>query len=257
MSDTPREPVAEEEFELGDGDEPLEPEPDEPELDEEGEEPEPEEGEEPEPAAGEPRRQGRKGEAQRYRERLERTERELAELKTQRAQPAPAPVDPQAAARAEQEFYASLEMMAPTDAIRAIDQRRTAQFQQALLHQQSQINDRIDKQAYEAQARTSALHERYQQRVEDALRQEHAVGNFRPSREDVLAYLVGQDAIKRGSRAAAPQRRAAAARVEGQRARPTGARGDVAAGNRRPAAGSLEADIALVNAAINRGESVF
>lgn len=263
MSDVPGRDAVEEEFDPADITDELEPEPDEPEgdVDDGDDEPDPrfreeDEGEEPAPAAATPR-QGRKGEAQRYRERAERLEREVRELRTQRQQIVAPPVDPQAAARAEQEFYASLEMMAPVDAIRAIDQRRTAQFQGALLQQQAQIQDRIDKQYYDAKVETSKVHERYRERVEAALQAEHAVGNFRATRADVLAYLVGQDALKRGERAAPAQRRAAAARVDGQRTRPVGGRGDVAAGGRRPAAGSLEADIALINAAIARGKSVF
>ena len=224
MSDIPQDRV-EEELDLTEiGDDP-EPEPDEPEP-EEGEDEPPEGEDEPAPVAAETRQQRRKGEAQRYRERLERTERELAELKARAQQPAAPAFDPAAQARAEQEFLASLDMMSPAEAIRAIDQRRTAQFQQAIVAQQNVITDRIDKQAYDAEARTSPIHQRYRERVETALRAEHAVGNFRATRADVLAYLVGQDAIQRAGRAAPAQQRRAAARVNGQRVRPVNGRSD-------------------------------
>lgn len=258
MSDIPGGQPPEEELDLGEiVDDPNDPPADElEEIDEEVEPLEPGEDDEPEPAAAQPR-QGRRGQAERLRERLERTERDLAELRTQRQQPAAPTFDPAAAARAEQEFFASLDMMSPAEAIRAVDQRRTAQFQQALLSQQAQITDRIDKQAYDAEARTSVLHQKYRQRVEDQLRQEYAAGNLRATRTDILAYFIGQDALARAGRAAPAQRRAAAARVDGQRTRPAGARGDVAAGGRRPAADSLEADIAFVNDGLRKGHLVF
>ena len=256
MSDTPREPVepVTEEFDPAEIVDELEP--DEPEPDEgEGDELEPE-GDEP-PVVERPQRHGRKGEAQRYRERLDRTERELAELKAQRAQPAQPAFDPAAQARAEAEKWERRAMMSPVELVQDVQREARAEFQQAILAQQVQTQDLIDKQAYDARAETSRPHQIYRDRVETLLAAERARGNFGATRTAILKYLIGEDALERGARAVPRQQRAAAARLDGQRTRPVGARGDVARGGRRPAPGSLEADEELVNAAIARGESVF
>lgn len=239
MSDIPAGQPGEEDLDLGEIVDDLEPEPDDLEPGVDDEEPEPDEGD-PEPVAAAPQR--RKGEAARYRERLERTERELAELKARPAPVAQPAYDPAAAQRAEAEFNASLDMMAPADAIRAIDQRRTAQFQQVLFNQQNQINDRLDKQAYDAEARTSRVHQQYRQFVEDQLVRERAIGNHGATRADILAWKVGKDAIERANRTAPRQQRAAAGRVSRQQVRPGSTRSDGAAGSRtRP-----DADEALL-----------
>ena len=184
-------------------------------------------------------------------------EREVAELRGfQQGISQRQPVDPQAAQRAEQEFYASLEMMPPAQAYQAIVARERQNVGTALQQIEFRSNDRADKQAYDIAARTSRVHQQYRSQVEQTLASERAAGR-NPDREVILKFLVGNDVLERASRAAPAQRNGAAARVASQQTRPTGARGDVAAKGRRPQPGSLEADIALVEAAIARGESVF
>jgi len=165
-------------------------------------------------------------------------------------------VDPQAAARAEQEFYASLQYMPEEQRLQAVVQRERQTMGSALAQIEFRSNDRADKQAYDIAARTSKVHQQYRSQVEQTLASERAAGR-NPDREVILKFLVGNDVLERASRAAPAQRNGAAARVASQQTRPTGARGDVAAKGRRPQPGSLEADIALVEAAIARGESVF
>ena len=106
--------------------------------------------------------------------------------------------------------------------------------------QQLNTQELIDKQAYESQARTSRIHQQYQPQVEAMLRAERAAGNLSASRDGILNYLVGKDAIERANRGAPVQRRQAAVRVNGQQTRPTGARSDVARPE-RPQADSVEA----------------
>ena len=189
-------------------------------------------------------------------ERAARLERELAEARGFQQGMQARQVDPQAQARAEQEFYASLELMPPAQAYQAIVARERQNVGTALQQIEFRSNDRADKQSYDIAARTSRVHQQYRSQVEQTLASERAAGR-NPDREVILKFLVGNDVLERASRAAPAQRNGAAARVASQQTRPTGARGDVAAKGRRPQPGSLEADIALVEAAIARGESVF
>jgi hypothetical protein len=264
--------VVEEDFTLGPEDEPvpeIEPEVDadgnpiEPELDEDGDpiEPEPED-EIREPA---PRRSG--GGSQTIK--AQRRARQDAETETARLRQENAelrgyqagitqrqPADPQAAARADQEWYASLEMMPPAQAYQAIVQRERQAIGAELNQREFRANERADKQAYDATARTSKVHQQYRSQVESTLAAERAQ-NRNPEREVILKYLVGNDVLERANRAAPAQRTGAARRVAGQQTRPTGARGDVARTGRRPQPGTPEHDDMVVQDAIRRGESVF
>jgi hypothetical protein len=184
-------------------------------------------------------------------------ERQLAEARGfQQGVQARQPVDPQAAAKAEQEFYASLEMMPPAQAYQLLMQRGQQQIGNVVQNLQFQTNERLDKQAYESAARTSRVHQQYRSQVESTLAAERAQGR-NPDREVILKYLVGNDVLERAMRAAPAQRNGAARRVAGQQTRPTGARGDVGRSGRRPQPGTPEHDEMLVNDAIRRGESVF
>lgn len=221
---------------------------------------EPEEGEEPpdqeldengDPVEPEPQRRpaarGRRDQAARLRERLDRTERELQELRTnqQNYRPQAAPVDPQAYARAEQEKWERRAMMSPAEAMREVQQESEQRIQQYMMGVQLNTQDTIDKQAYAAEAKTSRVHRQYQAQVEALLANERARGNFAANRNSLLAYLVGQDTIRRSSAAAPKQRRQAAGRVAGQQTRPTSPRGDGGQA-RRPAADSYEAAVERV-----------
>lgn len=185
-----------------------------------------------------PARTGRKSAAQRWRDRAERTERELASLRQQvqgLAQPRP---DPEAQRRAAEQEQALLEQMSPAEVYRYQEQK----FQQRLQMQQLSIEDRIDKQAYDAAARNDPVYARHKDAVERIIAAEQAQGRFQ-SRETVLTYVIGEEARKRATSDAPRQRRAAARRVAGAQARPTGSRSD-AGGGRRPAGDSYEAALA-------------
>jgi translation initiation factor IF-2 len=176
-------------------------------------------------------------------------EREVAELRQIASRPA---VDPAAAARAEQEWLAQLDMMTPAQAAQAVLERSRRENQQQLNMLHFQTTDRLDKQAYDATARTSKVHQQYRSQVEQVLASERAQGR-NPDREIILKYLVGNDVLERGARAAPAQRSAAARRVNGQRTQPTGARGNVAPAGRRPAPGTPEHDDMLVEEFFSRG----
>ena len=119
-------------------------------------------------------------------------------------------------------------MMSPTEAMQDMQREAYQQVGQALQMQQVQIQDQIDKQAYDQAATTSAAHRKYQSRVEQVMAAERARGNIGANRTAILKYLIGDDAINRGAAAAPAQRRAARGRVAAQTARPTNARGDAA-----------------------------
>ena len=229
------------------------------EQEEEGEEAEDEIAAEPAP-----RRGGGSEAVRSVRRRAQEAERELAarnaeiaELRAgQRAIEARLANDPQAAARAREEQRQRRELMTPAEIAADVEQSLAQQFLQVRQADQLALHDRLDKQAYDAAARTSRVHRDYGAQVEKLYRDERAAGRY-PDREVLLKYLVGNDVLERANRAAPAQRNGAARRVASQQARPTGGRGDVARQGRRPQPGSLEADIAMVEAALARGESVF
>ncbi len=211
-----------------------------------------------------PRRGGGSEAVRSVRRRAQEAERELAarnaeiaELRAgQRAIEARLASDPQAAARAREEQRQRRELMTPAEIAADVEQSLATQFLQVRQADQLALHDRLDKQSYDAAARTSRVHRDYSAQVEKLVREERAAGR-NPDREVVLKYLVGNDVLERANRAAPAQRGAAARRVAAQRTQPTGARGDAARAGRRPAQGSLEADLALVNAGIAAGHNVF
>lgn len=206
-------------------------------------------GGEPEPGAQQPQqRQRRPSQAERRARRLEdevTTLKGQLQLLTQQRPQQPA-FDPAAAARAQREEEERLATMGPAEAARYFYEKGQREIGQALAVQNLQTQDRIDRQGYEAEARTSRLHREYRQRVEDALASERARNPLSGvTREALLHYLVGKDAVERASRAAPQQRRMAANRVNGQRTQPGSARGDGARGDRVPA-DQYEADKRLI-----------
>lgn len=206
-----------------DDDDPIEPDPDEPDPDE----PDPDEPDPDEPPR-QTRRSGPRGrpngeEIRELRRENEEIRRQMRALQQQPRQPA---VDPQAQARADQEFWASLDLMTPAEAHRAVYNRATREVSQAFYQQNSQTQDRTDKQAYATLASTSPIHQRYQQRVEEAVANERARGNI-VDREVMFAWLEYQDRKTRAARIAPQQRRRGAANVARQTVRPGNGRGDV------------------------------
>lgn len=230
------------EDEAPEGDEPEgeEPEGDEPEPSDDGGEPEPVEGRQPAP-----QRQGRRGEAHRWRERYEGLAREVAELKGRLSQPAPAPqVSPAEQQRIEAEKWQRRAEMSPVELVQDVQREVEARVAAAFQQQHMQTQDLIDRQNYEALSTTNRAAATYRDRVEDLVQRERARGVI-VGREQAFAWLWYQDQKKRLAAGGGRQSRAAAARVEAARGRPTGARSDAGRGG-RPAAGSAAADDAMV-----------
>lgn len=240
MSDLPRNPVddgagepldqlePDPNLELDEDGNPVDPEP---ELDEDGNpiefEPEPEPEPEPLRTRG-PRGRANGEQIRELRTKLEQTQRRLDEM----SRPQPQRVDPAAQQAAEERFWASLEMMPQAEALKAVYARASAEVRQQLGFQQITTQENFDRQQYEANARTSRVHQQYRQRVDDLVAAERSRGNV-VGREVALKFLLGEDAINRANRIAPGQRRAAAGRLAGQTTRPTNGRGDVARGGGR------------------------
>jgi hypothetical protein len=257
----PEEPETEDEPQVDEDGNPIE---DEPELDEDGNPIETE----PEDVAAEPapRRSGggsqtikaQRRARQEAEQRAAQLERELAEARGFQQGMQARAVDPQAAARAEQEFYASLELMAPAEAYRQLMARGQAQVGTALQQIEFRANERADKQAYDIACRSSPAREKFRAQVEQVLASERAQ-NRNPDRETIYKWLLGDEMDRKMSRASPAQRNGAARRVAAQRTQPTGARGDVAARGRgaRLVPGTPEHDDWLVNEGIRSGHNVF
>lgn len=238
-----------------DGGEPLLDEDLSPEEEEFDEEPaEPEAGDEP-AAVPVPRAQNR---IRALQERAARAERERDELRGYRQAMEQLPRQPAADAGAQQRQQMEAlrqrwEQMNPVDVAFEAMQLGAQQQQQSNFFIQKQIEDRIDKQAYEAEARSSAQHARYRDRVEQIVAEQRRQGNYAITRTDVFYRLLGEDVANRAARAAPGQRRQAASRVQGQQTRPTGARGDAGTGTRRPAPGSPEDDDRIIEEGLRAG----
>lgn len=205
-----------------------------------------------------PPRRGRPSQTQRLRERAERAEREAAEARGfrqaaeqfQARQPQQANVEAERVAKWETE---NLPLMAPQEIAAYYYNKGQQQIQQAMLMQQLQTEDRIDKRDFDQQARTSKVHAQYRDEVERELSAERQRGNLRASRDDILHRLVGRDAVSRAARAAPAQKRAATQRVNGQRTQPTNGRGDGSAGGRRGGWGDPEFDARMASEALRKG----
>lgn len=220
------------------------------------EEPEEQEGEEEPPAAAQPTRGQTR--IQRLAAERDAARAEAAELRGYRQaleqRPVAPPVDYQAQQRQQlQALQERWEQMSPAQAIIEALQYGAQQQQQQSFLQQKLIEDRIDQQAYATEARTSAQHQRYRDRVEQIVATERRNGNFAITRQDVLYRLIGEDVVNRAARAAPVQRRTAATRTASQQTRPTGARGDGGGASRRPEPGSAEDDDRIIREGFEQG----
>jgi len=189
---------------------------------------------------------------------LAEKEREIAELRGFQAgatsrQPQ---ADPQAAARAEAEFYAGLELMPPAQAYQAIVNRERQNIGGAIQQLRLEQQELADQARYEASCARSPTREAYRDKVEQYRAQQRRAG-FVIGREEAYHLLLGRDTEARAARAAPRQRSQAAARVAGQQTRPTGARSNMAARSRRPAPGSAEADAAAIAEADRQGIKIW
>jgi hypothetical protein len=185
-------------------------------------------------------------------------EREIAELRgfqagatSRQQQP-----DPQAQARAEQEWWQNYEVQSPVVQAQMLQQRARTEFGGALQQLRFEQQELADQARYDASCARSPTREAYRDKVEQYRAQQRRAG-FVIGREEAYHLLLGRDTEARAARARPGQQRAAAARVAGQRTQPTGARSNMAARGRRPQPGSEEADLAAIRDADARGIKIW
>lgn len=185
-------------------------------------------------------------------------EREIAELRGFQAgatsrQPQ---ADPQAQARAEQEWWQSYEMLTPVQQAQALQQRARQEFGGAFQQLRLEQQELADQARYEASCARSPTRDAYREKVEQYVADQRRRG-FVIDRDNAFLLLLGRDTEARAARAAPRQRTQAAGRVAAQQTRPTGARSNMQPRGRRPAPGSAEADAAAIAEADARGIKIW
>jgi hypothetical protein len=175
------------------------------------------------------------------------TRRENAELKErldrlERDRSAPTPADPQAAARADAELMERLRLMDPVDAlaeVRRIERENIGRYVSGV---ETRIMDRVDKQEFDREARTSPARQRLASEVERYIADARRQGNSQVTRETVFHLLYGQEMDRKARDVAPRQQRQAQRRVAAATTRPGAARGDAVRGRRD----SMDADERLL-----------
>jgi len=206
-----------------------------------GEEPEEESEDSATKPQPQPKRPGRRerqtAELRQLRERLERQERELASVRGQQSvQPRVDPADQARRDQAEREQVALYPVEQQLAYWREKDRREIGQ---ALVNQQVQFGETIDRREWTAACRTDKVRQRFADRVEQTLSSERQAGRNH-TREEIYYALLGQELDGKRGQASQRQRREGAARVRSQTTQPGGARSDVAR-ERREGDDSLEA----------------
>lgn len=203
--------------------------------------PEPEDEPEPEPLPDDGAQQRRPGRAARRIESLANRnaelERRLAALEGRQnlqAQP-----DPRAAAEAAQreeaQFYESLRDMLPEQQAQAITRRIEQRVGMHMAQAELRGFDRFDVSQFETLRQTSPTAARLAPQVEQILQQRRQGGDYSLGRRQILAFLIGEEALNRAGRTTQQQRRSGARAVARETTRPASGRGgtEAAAGGRR------------------------
>ncbi len=223
---------------------------------EEGPEAEDDVGEQPAPRRGGGGSQAvraQRARAQAAEQRAQAAEARIAALEQTQRQPA---YDPAAAQRAEAEWLQSLSMLPQEQALQAVMQRGRQEVGGALQQLRIEQQELADQARYEASCARSPTREAYRDKVEQYRAQQRRAG-FVIGREEAYHLLLGRDTEARAARVAPRQRGEAAGRVAAQRTRPTGARSNMVARGRRPQPGSEEADLAAIRDADARGIKIW
>lgn len=167
------------------------------------------------------RQRAQEAERQRDSERQE-FQRRLNDLETSTRQRQP---DPAQQAREEAEERARTELMTSAEVARYYAEKSERRIAQALQANNFQTQDRIDRQAFEAQVASNPLIARVAPRVEQVLAAERAQGR-NTDRLIVAKYLLGDEVLNRHQQNAGRQRTAARSRVTRQTATATNGAGD-------------------------------
>lgn len=171
--------------------------------------------------------------------RVDTLEQELAALKAQRHAPAPSQADIE---RYEREEAERIDMMSPAEAARYVRQQMRAEMQQELQRDRIQQRDNSDRSSFESLTGRNPVAARYADKVEKLVKERRAAGEYVP-REVALKFLIGEDALNKGTgKQASQQRRAAANRITDATTRGTRPSGGQPSerGVRRGGAESLE-----------------
>jgi chromosome segregation ATPase len=135
--------------------------------------------------------------------------------------------NPAAAQQAAQQEQEMLQRMSGEEQTQYFYQKGRREVANELQQIRNVQADQTDRMAYASRAAASPMRAQFSDRVEAVLQQARAQGR-NESREVIYKYLLGDEMDRKAAKAVPGQRKAAAARVASQRARPGGARGDAA-----------------------------
>lgn len=176
---------------------------------------------------------------QRNRREAQEAKREAADLRRRlddlerRGPSAPQGPDPQAAARAEQEWLQSLELMAPAQMAIAIRDRERQMMGAALQQTEARLLDRQDRADFRRLCETDRSARRLAPQVEQMIADARRNGNYSLDRETAFTFVYGTE-MRARARVETPRQRAAAGRrVQRQTVRPGSGRGDAPRGGNR------------------------
>lgn len=168
------------------------------------------------------------------REKADKLEREIQELRAESRQRAQ-----QAQQESPESRAARRALMAPEEVMREDLRESESRMTQLLQRQAVETREREDQRAYREVIRENPKLAKYEVEVERVRKEQEANGNFVP-REVLLDLAIGR-AARAAARSSTPTKQQAAAsrRVEGQRTKPPAGKGDVGA-NRGRQGDSLE-----------------
>ena len=152
-------------------------------------------------------------------EKAEKLEREMAELKQQVQQPR---VNPDEARRLREE---KLSLMDPSERKQFVLEEQVQELRQQNYQTQLHVIDATDKAAYDAKASLNPIYAKHKDQVEKALASLRSKGN-NASREELLKWVIGNEALKKAGKPNPASRQAAARRVESAKAKPAASRSD-------------------------------
>ncbi|MDE2343055.1 MAG: hypothetical protein KGL63_06630 [Betaproteobacteria bacterium] len=131
------------------------------------------------------------------------------------------------AAQARAREQEQMQYMSPEEKAAFETKLQLGQMQRQFQQLQFETQDAADRSAFSAKAVTNPMYSKYADQVEAELGKMRARGQTAP-REAVLAYLVGQEVIRKGPSAAARQRNAGAQRVANAQGKSPAGKGNAA-----------------------------
>jgi len=173
------------------------------------------------------------------RERAQKAERERDDYL--RRQAAPRAPDPMEQARIQEERRQRLALMDPEQRTEFLLNEQREQFNARIGGMQFQTADAIDQAKFDRLCDRNPVAEKYRERVEETLQEWRRNNGSNPGRAEVLRWILGDEALKRGPAAATRQRNGAEARRARQTVPARGGRGsDVTAPGRGGTANALQ-----------------